>query len=90
MDLDQLHGPDASIPVHPTNVDDEMAAEWYIESGPDGLTWRRGHERAAVARGPLTDLLNVFYRRQPPDGSPGDVIPPLRLLDLWLKRVDMG
>ncbi len=88
--IDQLQGPERSIHLHAIDADD-LAAEWYVESGQDGLSWRRSHERAAVAlRGPLTDVLTVFYRRQPVAASPVEVVGERTLLDLWLRRVDMG
>ena len=69
----------------------DLAAEWFIESGSHGLTWRHDHEKAAVAlRGPLTDVLTVIYRRRSVDHSQVDVLGSRELLDLWLDRLDLG
>jgi uncharacterized protein (TIGR03083 family) len=84
----ELRGPGRSIHLHATDADAGLAAEWLIELGTDGFTWRRGHEKATVAlRGPLTDVLLVFYRRLPPDSERVEVLGEAALLDFWLDRV---
>ncbi|WP_093801067.1 maleylpyruvate isomerase family mycothiol-dependent enzyme [Streptomyces sp. Wb2n-11] len=77
-----------SLHLHATDV---PGAEWLIEFGEDGFTWRRGHEKATVAlRGPLTDVLQVFYRRLPADSDRVEVLGEAQLLDFWLERSSFG
>ena len=86
--LAELRGPGSSIHLHATDTDAGLAAEWLIELGTDGFTWRRGHDKATVAlRGPLTDVLLVFYRRLPADSERVEVLGDAALLDFWLDRV---
>jgi len=80
-------GPGKSIHLHATDAGAGLAAEWLIELGADGFTWRRGHERATVAlRGPLTDVLRVFYRRLPSSSERVEVLGDNALLRFWLDR----
>lgn len=84
----ELRGPGRSIHLHATDADAGLAAEWLIELGDDGFTWRRGHQRATVTlRGPLTDVLRVFYRRLPAGSERVEVLGDATLLDFWLERV---
>ncbi|QXE37077.1 maleylpyruvate isomerase family mycothiol-dependent enzyme [Streptomyces sp. GMY02] len=84
----ELRGAGRSIHLHATDVPD---AEWLIEFGDDGFTWRRGHEKATVAlRGPLTEVLRVFYRRLPADSELVEVLGDAKLLDFWLERASFG
>jgi uncharacterized protein (TIGR03083 family) len=86
--LAELRGPGRSIHLHATDTDAGLAAEWLIELGTDGFTWRRGHEKATVAlRGPLADVLLVFHRRLPADSERVEVLGETALLDFWLDRV---
>jgi uncharacterized protein (TIGR03083 family) len=86
--LSELRGPGRTIHLHATDTDPGLAAEWLIELGTDGFTWRRGHEKATVAlRGPLADVLLVFYRRLPADSQRVEVAGEAALLDFWLERV---
>ncbi|MFI8950884.1 maleylpyruvate isomerase family mycothiol-dependent enzyme [Streptomyces sp. NPDC053750] len=87
----ELRAPGRSIHLHATDAPADVGAEWLIELPDDGVTWRRGHEKATVAlRGPLTDVLLAFYRRLPPD-SPGlQVIGDRELLELWLEKATFG
>jgi uncharacterized protein (TIGR03083 family) len=86
--LQELRGPGRSIHLHATDAEPGLAAEWLIELGSDGFTWRRGHDKATVAlRGPLTDVLLVFYRRLPADSQRVEVVGDASLLDFWLERV---
>ncbi|WP_405750746.1 maleylpyruvate isomerase family mycothiol-dependent enzyme [Streptomyces sp. NBC_01411] len=79
-----LRGAGRSIHLHAT---DAAGAEWLIEFGDDGFTWRRAHEKATVAlRGPLTDVLQVFYRRLPAGSDQVEVLGDRELLDFWLER----
>lgn len=84
----ELRGPPRSIHLHATDTEPELAAEWLIELGTDGVTWRRGHEKATVAlRGPLADVMRVFWRRLPADSERVEVVGEAALLDFWLERV---
>jgi uncharacterized protein (TIGR03083 family) len=86
--LQELRGHGESIHLHATDAEPGLSAEWLIELGSDGFTWRRGHDKATVAlRGPLTDVLLVFYRRLPADIPRVDVVGEAALLDFWLDRV---
>ncbi|MFE2379142.1 maleylpyruvate isomerase family mycothiol-dependent enzyme [Streptomyces sp. NPDC059398] len=83
-DVAGLRGAGRSIHLHATDAAD---AEWLIEFGEDGFSWRRGHEKATVAlRGPLTDVLQVFYRRLPAGSDRVEVLGDRELLDFWLER----
>ncbi|WP_455356100.1 maleylpyruvate isomerase family mycothiol-dependent enzyme [Streptomyces sp. SYSU K217416] len=84
----ELRGAGRSIHLHAT---DAPGAEWLIEFGEDGFTWRHGHEKATVAlRGPLTDVLQVFYRRLPAGSDRVEVLGDAELLDFWLTRATFG
>lgn len=84
----ELRGAGRSLHLHAT---DAPGAEWLIEFGEDGFTWRRAHEKATVAlRGPLTDVLQVFYRRLPADSDRVEVLGDAALLDFWLERATFG
>ena len=87
----ELLGPGRTLHFHATDTAPEAAAEWLVDLTGDAITWRRAHEKAAVAvRGPLTDLLLVIYKRRPA-GSPGiEVLGDAQLLDFWLDRVSFG
>jgi predicted lipid carrier protein YhbT len=81
-------GTGRSIHLHATDV---PGAEWLIEFGEDGFTWRRAHEKASVAlRGPLTDVMLVFNRRLPADSDRVEVLGDAELLDSWLERAVFG
>ncbi|MET8535004.1 maleylpyruvate isomerase family mycothiol-dependent enzyme [Streptomyces sp. NPDC005065] len=80
----ELRGAGRSLHLHAT---DTPGAEWLIEFGDDRFTWRRAHEKATVAvRGPLTDLMLVFNRRQGVDSGRVEVLGERELLDFWLER----
>src|SRR6266536_351413 len=88
--LAELRGPGDSIHLHATDTEAGLAAEWLIELGTDGFTWRHGHQKATVAlRGPLADVLLVFYRRLPADSERVQVLGEAALLDFWLERVSL-
>lgn len=88
--LAELRGTGKSIHLHATDTAAGSAAEWLIELGPDGFTWRHGHEKSTVAlRGPLADVLLVFYRRLPADSERVEVLGEAALLDFWLERVSL-
>ncbi|MFI0241278.1 maleylpyruvate isomerase N-terminal domain-containing protein [Streptomyces sp. NPDC016845] len=80
-----------TLHLHATDAAPESAAEWLIELGDEGIVWRREHARADVAlRGPMTDLLLAFYRRQPLDSGRVEVLGDRALLDFWLERATFG
>jgi uncharacterized protein (TIGR03083 family) len=84
----RLLGPGRSIHLHATDTPPELTAEWFIDLTGGTLTQRRAHEKAAVAlRGPLTDLLAVFYRRLPADSDRVEVLGDRALLDEWLAQM---
>ncbi|AKN70079.1 hypothetical protein QR97_09755 [Streptomyces sp. PBH53] len=86
-----LRGPGRSIHLHATDTAPELNAEWLIELGEEGVSWRRGHEKATVAlRGPLTSVLLAFYRRMPLDGPGLEVLGDRELLEFWLERATFG
>ncbi|MQY39325.1 hypothetical protein SRB17_73470 [Streptomyces sp. RB17] len=87
----ELRGPGRSIHLHATDAAPALNAEWLIELGEDGVTWRRGHEKATVAlRGPLTSVLLAFYRRLPLDAPGLEVLGERELLEFWLERATFG
>ena len=74
-----------------TGTRPETHSEWLIELGEEGVSWRRGHEKATVAlRGPLTSVLLAFYRRLPLDAPGLDVLGDRKLLEFWLERATFG
>ncbi|MEV7012318.1 maleylpyruvate isomerase family mycothiol-dependent enzyme [Streptosporangium sp. NPDC051022] len=89
--LAKLRGLDGSIHLHATDTGADLAAEWLIELGEDGFTWRHGHEKATVAlRGPICDVLRVIYRRLPPGSERVEVLGESALLDSWLEHTSFG
>ncbi|MGW8726648.1 maleylpyruvate isomerase family mycothiol-dependent enzyme [Streptomyces sp. NPDC055808] len=83
-----LGEPGQSLHLHATDAPD---AEWFIEIGDEGFTWRHAHEKATVAvRGPLADVLRVFYRRLPADTPAVEVIGDAAVLDQWLTTASFG
>ncbi|MFI6039943.1 maleylpyruvate isomerase family mycothiol-dependent enzyme [Streptomyces sp. NPDC051315] len=89
--LAELRGP-GTIALRATDGAPEIGADWLIELGRDGFTWRRGVDDSATTtlRGPLTDVLQVFYRRQPADSGRVEVLGDAKLLDEWLERASFG
>ncbi|MET9589995.1 maleylpyruvate isomerase family mycothiol-dependent enzyme [Streptomyces sp. NPDC006516] len=84
----ELRGGGRSLHLHATDV---PGAEWLIEFGEDGFTWSHGHAKATVAlRGPLTELMLAFNRRQKPDEGGLEVLGDRGLLDFWLDRSSFG
>lgn len=78
---------EGSIHLHATDADPALGAEWLLELGPGGFTWRRGRRPATVAlRGPLTQVLLVCYRRLPAGGAELEVLGDRELLDGWIDR----
>lgn len=76
-----------TVHLHATDTEDGLDAEWLISLREDGAHWRRAHEKATVAlRGPMTDVLSVFFRRLPPTSERVEVLGDAELLDFWLER----
>ncbi|MFR9795850.1 maleylpyruvate isomerase family mycothiol-dependent enzyme [Streptomyces sp. MS06] len=87
----ELRGDGRGIHLHATDAPPELDAEWLVELAEDGVRWRRGHEKAAVAlRGPLTEVLLAFYRRLPLDTPGLEVLGERELLEFWLERSTFG
>jgi uncharacterized protein (TIGR03083 family) len=87
----ELRGAGRSIHLHATDSTAELNAEWLVELAEEGLTWRRGHEKATVAlRGPLTDVMLAFYRRLPLDSPRLEILGDRELLEFWLARASFG
>ncbi|MEV3928553.1 MULTISPECIES: maleylpyruvate isomerase family mycothiol-dependent enzyme [unclassified Streptomyces] len=83
-----LKGGGRSLHLHAT---DAPGAEWLIEFGEDGFTWRHAHAKATVAlRGPMAELMLAFNRRQKPDEGGLEVLGDRGLLDFWLERSSFG
>ena len=84
----ELRGAGRSLHLHATDV---PGAEWLIDLGEHGFTWRHAHEKATVVlRGPLTELMLAFNRRQKPDEGGLEVLGDRGLLDFWLDRSSFG
>ena len=87
----ELLGPGRTLHLHATDTEPQAAAEWVVDLTGDAITWRRAHEKAAVAvRAPLTDLLLLIYKRRPASGDNIEVFGDADLLDFWLERVSFG
>jgi uncharacterized protein (TIGR03083 family) len=87
----ELLGPGRTLHFHATDTPPEAAAEWVVDLTGDAITWRRAHEKSAVAvRGPLTELLLLIYKRRPARGPGVEVLGDAELLDFWLDRVSFG
>ncbi|MET7618264.1 maleylpyruvate isomerase family mycothiol-dependent enzyme [Streptomyces sp. NPDC005408] len=87
----ELLGPGRTVHLHATDTPPEAAAEWVVDLTGDTITWRRAHEKSAVAvRGPLTGLLLVVYGRRPARSEGIEIFGAEELLDFWLERVGFG
>ncbi|UQI43902.1 maleylpyruvate isomerase family mycothiol-dependent enzyme [Streptomyces sp. HU2014] len=83
----ELLGPGRTLHLHATDTAPELEAEWFVDYSGERIEWRRAHEKAAVVvRGPLTDVLSVFYRRQSPADGRVEVLGDRELLEFWLER----
>ncbi|NYH79301.1 uncharacterized protein (TIGR03083 family) [Actinopolyspora biskrensis] len=84
----RLPGSGGTVHLHATDAGVELAAEWAVDLTGDPITWRRAHEKAAVAlRGPLNELLLVAYRRKELSEADVEVRGDAELLETWLDRV---
>jgi uncharacterized protein (TIGR03083 family) len=87
----ELLGPGRTLHFHATDTEPQAAAEWVVDLTGEAITWRRAHEKAAVAvRAPLTDLLLLIYKRRPARGEGIEIFGDADLLDFWLERVSFG
>ena len=87
----ELLGPGRTLHFHATDTEPQAAAEWIVDLTGDAITWRRAHEKAAVAvRAPLTDLLLLIYKRRHARGEDIAIFGDADLLDFWLERVSFG
>ncbi|QLH20482.1 maleylpyruvate isomerase family mycothiol-dependent enzyme [Streptomyces sp. Rer75] len=87
----ELLGPGRTLHLHATDTAPEAMAEWVVDLTGEAITWRRAHEKCAVAvRGPLTELLLLVYKRRPAHGGRVEVLGDAKLLDFWLERVSFG
>ncbi|MFF4225446.1 maleylpyruvate isomerase family mycothiol-dependent enzyme [Streptomyces abikoensis] len=85
--LKELLGEGRTLHLHATDTPPELNAEWFIDASGESVEWRRAHEKAAVAvRGPLTEVLRVFYRRLPADTGLVEVVGDRAVLEHWLER----
>ncbi|MET9294232.1 maleylpyruvate isomerase family mycothiol-dependent enzyme [Streptomyces sp. NPDC003077] len=89
--LSGVLGPGRTIHLHATDAPAELNAEWLIDLTGEWIAYRRGHEKAAVVlRGPLTDVLRVFYRRQSADTERVEILGDRKILDHWLELASFG
>lgn len=85
----ELLGPGRTLHFHAADTAPDVRAEWVVDLTGESITWRRAHEKCAVAvRAPLTDLLLLIYKRRPVQGV--EVLGDGDLLDFWLERVSFG
>ncbi|MEV4438468.1 maleylpyruvate isomerase family mycothiol-dependent enzyme [Streptomyces sp. NPDC049577] len=86
-ELKELLGPGRTLHLHATDTAPELNAEWLVDATGELVTWHRAHEKAAVAvRGPMRDLLLLFYRRLPLEQANVEVAGDRGLLELWLEN----
>lgn len=87
----ELLGPGRTLHFHATDQPEELHAEWVVDLTGTAITWRRAHEKAAVAiRGPLTELLLVIYRRRPLAEANVEILGDKEFFEFWLERVRFG
>ncbi|MEV6371424.1 maleylpyruvate isomerase family mycothiol-dependent enzyme [Micromonospora musae] len=87
----ELLGPGRTLHLHAVDTAPDLAAEWLVDLTGEVVTWRRAHEKAAVAvRGPLIELLLTVYGRRPLGDGTVQVIGDRELLESWLAKVSFG
>jgi uncharacterized protein (TIGR03083 family) len=87
----ELLGPGRTLHFHATDTSPDDHAEWVFDLTGDTLSWRRSHEKAAVAvRGPVAELLLVIYKRRSARDRTVEVLGDEDLLDFWLDRMSFG
>ncbi|MGY1739689.1 MULTISPECIES: maleylpyruvate isomerase family mycothiol-dependent enzyme [unclassified Blastococcus] len=86
-----LLGPGRTVHLHATDAPAGLDAEWVVDLTGAVPSWRRAHEKSAVAvRGPLTELVLLVYRRRDVDGTAAEVFGDRELLDAWLAANAFG
>lgn len=86
-----LLGPGRTVHLHATDTPADLDAEWVVDLSGAVPTWRRAHEKSAVAlRGPVTELLLCVYGRRPADGDALSVFGDRELLTTWLAASPLG
>lgn len=86
-----LLGPGRTVHLHATDAAADLDAEWVVDLTGAVPTWRRAHEKSAVAvRGPVTELVLVVYGRRPPEGGDLQVFGDRELLTTWLAASPFG
>ncbi|WP_409332482.1 maleylpyruvate isomerase family mycothiol-dependent enzyme [Trujillonella humicola] len=86
-----LLGPGRTVHLHATDTAAELDAEWVVDLTGAVPTWRRAHEKSAVAvRGPVTGLVLLVYGRRPADGDDLQVFGDRGLLTTWLAASPFG
>jgi len=84
-------GPGRTVHLHATDTPAALDAEWVVDLTGDVPTWRRAHEKSAVAvRGPLTGLVLLVYGRRAIDQIDAEVFGDRDLLDAWLAANPFG
>ena len=87
----ELLGPGRTVHFHATDTAPDLAAEWLLDLTGEVITWRRAHEKAAVAvRGPMTELLLLIYRRRTPHDAAVEIFGDRELLAFWFDRAAFG
>jgi uncharacterized protein (TIGR03083 family) len=86
-----LLGPGRTVHLHATDTPPGLDAEWVVDLTGAVPTWRRAHEKSAVAvRAPLADLVLVVYGRRHVDDAAAQVFGDRELLDTWLAATPFG
>ncbi|WP_029432435.1 maleylpyruvate isomerase family mycothiol-dependent enzyme [Blastococcus sp. URHD0036] len=86
-----LLGPGRTVHLHATDTPADLDAEWVVDLTGDVPSWRRAHEKSAVAvRGPVTGLLLLVYGRQGVEESGAEVFGDRDLLDAWVAAAPFG
>ncbi len=86
-----LLGPGRTVHLHATDTPAGLDAEWVVDLTGDVPSWRRAHEKSAVAvRGPLVDLLLLVYGRLRVERTGAEVFGDRALLDRWLAATPFG
>jgi uncharacterized protein (TIGR03083 family) len=87
----ELHGPGRTLHFHATDTSPDARAEWVVDLTGDAITWRRAHEKSAVAvRGSVADLLLAIFKRRNIRSDGIAIFGDEELLDFWLERVDFA
>ena len=86
-----LLGPGRTVHLHATDTPAGLDAEWVVDLTGAVPSWRRAHEKCAVAfRGPVAELLLCVYGRRTVDEAGAEVFGDRDLLDGWLAATPFG